>query len=189
MQLINPMEWIANRVGSLIPVRPPVVYVAHPVGAQPGEVLATCTECGARNTFAQGDTLDLRLVCHHDDPVKHTQDPHAIIAFNIERALRWWRWLHIGFPEVVWTMPWYAGVIASDDTVPELRERGLRDNCEVARRCDALMACGPRISSGIRREGTALHEVGAELFQIEGINREPPRVHSARSVPWRRWVP
>lgn len=187
--LINPTEWIAARIGSVIPVRPPVLYVAAPVAAQPGETLAVCTECGARNTFLADDILNLQLVCSHDAPVRHTQDREAIVRFNLERAMRWWRWLHLGLPEVTWIMPWYVNVVANGEGDPVLIERGLRDDCEVARRCDGLMATGPRISSGMRREGVAVHEVGGELFQIEGFLREPPKRYAAAIMPWRRWVP
>lgn len=187
--LVSPTQWIAERIGSLIPVRAPVVYVAAPVAAQPGEVLATCTECRASFTFLPGDAVDLRLVCEHEAPVRHTEDAAAIVAFNLQRALRWWRWLHIGLPDVVWTMPWYVNVTANGEGDPVLIERGLRDDCEIARRCDALMACGPRISSGMAREGRAVHDVGRELFQIDGILKEPPRTWTAATVPWKRWTP
>lgn len=188
-QIENPMEWIRSRIGAVLPVRPPVLYVAAPVAPQPGEVLATCSECAAQWTFAQGDAVDLRFVCHHDDPVRQSQDRDEIVAFNLKRAMRWWQWLHVGLTEVTWIMPWYVNVLCNGEGNPELIERGLRDDCEVARRCDGLMAVGPRLSSGMRREGAAVHDVGGDLFQIEGINREPPRKQAATSVPWRRWVP
>jgi hypothetical protein len=178
--LVSPAQWIAERIGNVIPVRPPMLYVAAPVAPQPGEVLARCTECSAVNTFAPGDAVDLRLVCDHDAPVRQVADRDAIVQFNLARALRWWRWLHLGLPEVTWIMPWYDA---------ELIERGLRDDCEVARRCDGLMAVGPRISSGMRREANAVADVGGELFQLQGINREPPRAFPAPSVPWQRWRP
>lgn len=185
---VNPTQWISARIGAVFPVRPPVLYVAAPVAAQPGEVLGTCSECGSSWTFPSIGDVDLRLVCHHDAPVRHSEDRDAIVAFNLRRALRWWRWLHLGLPDVTWIMPWYVNVIANGEGDPVLIERGLRDDCEIARRGDGLMACGPRISSGMAREGRAVHEVGGELFQIEGISKEPPR-QPATSVPWRRWTP
>lgn len=188
-QIVNPSQWITQRVGAVLPVRPPMIYVAHPVAAQPGEVLATCTECKAQNTYARGDEVDLRLVCAHDAPVRHVEDKAAIVTFNINRALRWWRWLHLGIPDVVWAMSWFVNVTANGEADPVLIERGLRDDCEVVRRCDALMACGQRVSSGMRREAEAAHHVGLELFQIVGINREPPSHLPAQSVPWLRWTP
>lgn len=188
-QIVNPMMWIRERIGEVLPVRPPVLYVAAPVAAQPGEVLATCTECSAEWTFARGDVVDLRLVCGHDDPVRQSTDRDAIVAFNLKRAMRWWNWLHLGLPEVTWIMPWYVNVLCNGEGNLELIERGLRDDCEVARRCDGLMACGQRTSSGMAREARAVHEVGGDLFRIDGINKEPSRIHAAASVPWRRWTP
>ncbi|HUS27587.1 MAG TPA: hypothetical protein VMZ53_03740 [Kofleriaceae bacterium] len=188
MQLVTPTAWIAARTGAVVPVRPPMIYVAHPVAAQAGEAIATCTECDASHLFAPGDPLDLRLVCQHDAPIRNSSDPAAIVAFNCARALRWWRWLHLGLPDVTWVMPWYVNVIANGEADPVLIERGLRDDCEVARRCDALMACGPRISSGMRREAIAAAEVGNELFQIVGVHREPPVSWGATSTPWQRWA-
>lgn len=187
--LISPMAWIANRTGSITPLRPPMIYLAHPVAAQPGEVLAVCKECGASNTFAPGDAVDLRLVCDHDAPVEQVKDPARIVAFNCARALRWWQWFHVGIPQVVWVMSWYVNVTANGEADPMLIEQGLRDDCEVVRRCDALMACGPRISSGMRRESLAGVEVGLELFQVEGYAKEPPRINAPAAVPWRTWAP
>lgn len=177
----SPMQWIAAR-------QAPVIYLAHPVAAQPGEVLATCSECSASYTFAHGDAVDLRLVCPHDAPVRHTEDAAKILAFNLRRSMRWWRWLHLGYRDAVWLMPWYVGVTASDDSNPELRELGIRDCTATARRCDALMACGPRISSGMRREGAAAAEMGLELFQIAGTLREPPHHIAPELVSWQRWA-
>lgn len=185
---INPMEWIANRTGSITPLRPPMIYVAHPVAAQPGEVLATCPECGRQDSFAPGD--EVHSVCSvHSSPLTTTRSMDAIVMFNCARALRWWRWFHIGIPTVVWIMPWYVNVIANGEGDPNLIEQGLRDDCEVARRCDALMACGPRISSGMMKEGRAAFDVGLELFGIEGYRKEPPLTNAPASVLWRRWEP
>lgn len=188
MKFENPTQWISNRIGSVIPVRPPVLYVAHPVAAVPGEELATCTECGARNTFQPGDPIDLRLVCEHDAPVKHTMIAAEIVAFNLERAMRWWRWFHLGLPEATFTMPWFVNVTANGEANRALIERGLRDDCELVRRSDAVMLCGPivRKGGGMELEAQTALDVGIDVFQVEGVTREPHRT-SAATIQWKRW--
>jgi hypothetical protein len=188
MSLIRPMEWIANRTGSITPLRPPMLYVGAPVAPRPGEILATCRDCGRAMTFA-ADEPAVPVCTEHDSPIVLSRDPEPIVMFNITRALRWWNWLHVGIPQCVWIMPWYVNVIANGEGDPMLVEQGLRDDCEVARRCDAFMACGPRISSGMMKEARASHEVGNECFQIEGFAKEPSRINLAHEAPWRLWVP
>lgn len=189
IQTVNPAQWITQRIGAMAPVRPPVIYVAHPVAAQPGEVLARCTECGCCYTFAPGDAVDLRLVCAHDAPVKSSTDAAAIVAFNLARAMRWWQFFHLGLVDATWTMPWYVNVTANGEQQPELVKRGLRDDCELVKRSDAVMLCGPlvRKGGGMELEARTALEHGVDVFQVDGIHCEPPRIYPAAQVPWRRW--
>lgn len=75
------------------------------------------------------------------------------VRANLQRALRWLAWLRKSFPETTFIAPWIATVMSLDgDDSPELREAGLVDDCAVVERCDGIVLCGGRISSGMRRE-------------------------------------
>lgn len=186
--IVNPEQWIAAQVLAMHPIRPPMLYVAHPVGAQPGDVLATCTECRKSALYPAGSSVDLRWICDHDAPVQQQTDDDLIVAFNLARSLRWWQWLR-QLRAAVWSIPWMASVHVCDDTNPDARALGMRDNIEHVRRHDAVIMCHRRVSSGMRTEaGTAL-EIDRPVFQVHGLpNGEPPIGHPA-SVPWRRWLP
>lgn len=187
-QIVNPEQWIAAQVTALHPIRPPMLYVAHPVGAQPGDVLATCTECRKQALYGAGSPIDLRWICDHDAPVQQHRDPDLIVAFNLARALRWWQWLR-QLRAAVWSIPWMASVHVCDDTNPDARALGMRDNIEHVRRHDGVIFCGGRASSGMRTEGATAREIDRPVFQVTGpTSGEPPLNHPA-SVPWRRWQP
>lgn len=182
-KVVDPIAWIRqwcteNAVGNW---KHPVVYVAHPVAARPGETLATCSRCKAEYTFAGAEQIDL---CEHDEPVRHTEDKAAIVAFNLRRAMRWWRWLHLGIPEAVFLMPWYVNVSANGEADPALIERGLRDDCACVMRCDTILNCGPRISSGMGIESNAARDVDNPVFQVPGFRGEPHAAKAARETMW-----
>lgn len=189
LEIVNPEQWIAAQVTATHPIRRPMLYVAHPVGPQRGDVLATCMRCQASQLFSRTAAVDLRFVCDHANvPVKQTSDPAAIVAFNVNRALRWWLWLR-QLRAAVWSIPWAPSVQLGDDTDPECRAAGLQDAADHARRCEALMHCGPRVSSGMRGEAQVLVDIDRPVFQVLGQpSGEPPLEHPA-SVPWRRWHP
>ena len=187
MEIVNPTAWIAAQAEEWS--RPPMIYCAHPVAAQPGETLATCMECKATATFLVGAPVDLRLLCTHDAPVKHTQDPAAIVAHNLARALSWWRWIS-QLEAAVWIMPWYVNVLANGEADPHLIKLGLRDDCEVVKRCDALINFGARVSSGMRLESNTMIEVARPVFQVIAPFRDGrPPAADPRTIPWRRWMP
>lgn len=181
--LVDPIEWAAKwraeqSAGKWIN---PLVYVAHPVAPRAGEEIAICGRCKAEYTFAPNDPIDLRLVCDHDDPIKHSRDAAAIVTFNLRRAMRWWRAFHLAFPEITFLMPWYVGVTANGEADRELIERGLFDDEQTVMRCDGIINCGPRISSGMRREVGAAREVDIDVFQLIGTRCEPPPLLRARA--------
>jgi hypothetical protein len=189
MEIVSPAAWIAAQVTSLHPIRPPMIYCAHPVAARPGETLATCTQCKSTVTFAAGEAVDLRLLCAHDAPVSNTQDPAAIVAHNLARALQWWRWIS-GLEAAVWIMPWYVNVLANGEADPHLIKLGLRDDCEVVKRCDALINFGSRISSGMHLESCTMIEVARPVFQVLAPARDGrPPYQNPGTTPWRRWYP
>lgn len=189
-EIVNPEQWIAVQVTSLHPIRPPMLYVASPVEAQPGNVLATCSECERSMLYRRGDVVDLQLICRHDAPVRQSQDPAAIVAFNLARALRWWAWLS-KLEAAVWIMPWYVNVLVHGGSDRRMIELGLRDDVEVVKRSDAVMLCGPyvRCGGGMHLEASTMLEQGRPAFQVHGVGTgEPPLGHPS-STPWRRWHP
>lgn len=161
-----------------------MLYVAHRVGAQPGDVIATCTECKRQALYGHGDVVDLGLVCKHDAPVSHSMVASEIVAFNLSRALRWWSWLR-KLEDAVFSIPWAASVMICDDANPRARALGMRDNLEHVKRHDAVILTGPRVSSGMLDEATASHEV----FRVETPHGEAPTLLHPSEVPWRRWQP
>ena len=194
-RLIDPYPWISRsaalyREGAIKrAAEPPLIYVAHPVAPQRGETLATCSECKAQRTYRIHEGVDLRLLCAHDAPVRHTEEERAIVAFNVARARRWWAWLQ-QLHGASWIMPWVVNVEHNgDERDTGAIERGLRDDCNVVRRCDALMLCGPRISSGMAREADAAHEAKIPVFQVRGFACEPPTRHPRETMWLEKWAP
>jgi hypothetical protein len=91
---------------------------------------------------------------------------------NIDRALRWLAWLRKSFLETTFIAPWIACVVSrSGDGTPEEREAGMVDDCAVVERCDGIVLCGGRISSGMRRE----MEHGMSWRVFDGDDGEPAR--------------
>jgi hypothetical protein len=75
------------------------------------------------------------------------------VATNVKRALDWLRFLRASEPECVVIAPWLASLASGeDDGDPAQRERGLRDCEAVIARCDGIILCGGRVSSGMQRE-------------------------------------
>lgn len=116
-----------------------VLYVAHPLAPTREEIAA-----GPRFAVENGWGSD-----------------HAIRR-NIDLALRWLAWLRRSFPQDTFIAPWIATVMSlHGDDSSELREAGLVDDCAVVERCDGIVLCGSRISSGMRREmAPGGHRVG-----------------------------
>lgn len=94
---------------------------------------------------------------------------------NLERALRWLAWLRKSFPETTFIAPWIASVMSGDDdSDPAQREAGIVDGCAVVERCDGIVLCGGRISSGMQRE----REHGRAYHQLPRATDENPfKVH------------
>jgi hypothetical protein len=108
---------------------------------------------------------------------------YLALKANLDRALRWLAWLRKSFPETTFIAPWIASVLAgADDADPAQREAGLVDACAVVERCDGIVLCGPRISSGMRRKmehGERMnlsfqrHPVAAK-FQVYSLGMDHP---------------
>ncbi len=96
---------------------------------------------------------------------------------NLQRAARWLRWLRLRCPNVTIIAPWLGPLLAGteDDSNAEDRERGLRDCCAVVERCDGIILCGGRISSGMQRELDACCDHGqGYVADLTSLGDEPP---------------
>jgi hypothetical protein len=98
---------------------------------------------------------------------------------NLQRAMRWLAWLRRTFRHDTFIAPWIAACLAgADDADAAQREAGLRDACAVIERCDGIVLCGPRVSSGMRREvehGMEKSHVGFLIYDFtRGALVEPP---------------
>lgn len=94
---------------------------------------------------------------------------------NVNRALRWLRWLMERTPGAVFVAPWIEALLAgADDSDPVQRERGLRDNLEIIKRCDALVLVGGRVSTGMRIELNYAWLHGHACIDLTHLGAEPP---------------
>lgn len=80
------------------------------------------------------------------------------VAANLASARKWLAVLIEACPDVAWCVPWLPYLDVLEDSA-ENRTRGLRDDCEVAKRCDAILMVGPRVSDGMQLEAEAASEV------------------------------
>lgn len=87
---------------------------------------------------------------------RHGQHPEPIaflINANIQRAMERLSWLRRSFQETTFIAPWIVDILSgADDSDPAQREAGMQGNFAVIERCDGVVLCGPRISSGMQRE-------------------------------------
>lgn len=95
------------------------------------------------------------------------------VAANIARAMRWLRWLMDNEPDVAFCCPWlpYLDVLNEDNA--EHRARGLRDDVEIAKRCDGIVLCGGRLSGGMALERDAVIAAGGFVIDLTGFGDEP----------------
>jgi hypothetical protein len=111
----------------------------------------------------------VRYLCH---PVRPA--PGESLDENIERALRWLAWALRRWPNEATIAPWLSEVQLLDESDELVREAGLR-RCEaVVARCDELLLCGGRISSGMRRERLIAEYEGINIVDMSELV-EPPR--------------
>lgn len=99
------------------------------------------------------------------------------VPANLARAGRWLRWLRLRCPHVTIIAPWLGPLLAGleNDSDPADRERGLRDCCAVVERCDGIILCGGRVSSGMQREVDALCAHGqGYVADLTSLGDEPP---------------
>lgn len=98
------------------------------------------------------------------------------IADNLARARRWLRWLIDREPDVAFCMSWLAYVEVLDNAAPEMYERSLRDDCEIATRCDGIVLVGGRLGKGMVRERDAVIVNSGTVVDYLFLGDEPPAV-------------
>jgi hypothetical protein len=76
----------------------------------------------------------------------------AEVKANLARARLWLLWLIEREADYAFCASWlpYLDVL-TDDNGP-MRARGMRDNCAMVARCDGIVLCGGRLSSGMDAE-------------------------------------
>jgi len=80
------------------------------------------------------------------------------------------------FPDVAFTVPWLAYVLALDDQNPAHRARGMRDDLQSLSRCDEVWLLGGVISAGMRTEAEHAVSICIPVFRVtrgpDGLVRE-----------------
>lgn len=123
---------------------------------------------------------DHPLVAYLAHPVGAPDE--AGVQANVQRGLRWLRWL-VERTDLAVTAPWVGHVLAFLGTdadanagtgaVHPIRARGMRDNLAVVDRCDLVVLCGDRVSSGMaeERDGGAIASCDLTVYGLA----EPPQ--------------
>ncbi len=65
--------------------------------------------------------------------------------------------------------PWIDYCLVLNDRNPHHRDRGIRDDLEVLKRCDELWLTGDRISQGMENERRFAEEQGIEVRDLTGV--------------------
>lgn len=97
------------------------------------------------------------------------------VAANLARAERWLRYLVWAFPDWAYVMSWAPYVRALPDE-RRWRDRGLRDDIAVVKRCDGIILVGGRISEGMTRELGAAMEHHLLVMDMTKMGPEPPPI-------------
>lgn len=106
-------------------------------------------------------------------PVMYVAHPvSGDVEANLARARRWLRWLVDCYPGFAFCLPWMAYVQALDEATH--RERGLRDDLEMLRRCDGIILVGGRLSSGMALEKGVAEDAALEVHDMLHLGEEPP---------------
>lgn len=91
---------------------------------------------------------------------------------NVRNAMRWLSWLRRTYPSITFIAPWIAAVLSGEnDADPAQREAGLVDADAVIARCDGVVLCGGRVSSGMARE----RDGAIYVVDLTSLGEEPPR--------------
>lgn len=97
------------------------------------------------------------------------------VTANVARAVRWLHFLMRVEPSVSFAAPWLACLLSGIDDNDELsRARGLRDSERFAARCDGIVLCGGRISTGMMLELAATRTGRGWVSSLVPLGAEPP---------------
>lgn len=96
-----------------------------------------------------------------------------LVRANVERALRWLRWLHVRYPGVTFECSWIGHVLAMQDEASN-RARGMRDNMVQVGTCTAIALCGGQRTSGMRDEERGIVARGGWTHDFTQLGLEPP---------------
>lgn len=99
-------------------------------------------------------------------------DPEVRKA-NIQRALRWLRYLVSTYPYAV-CAPWLPYVMALDES--SHRERGINDDLSVLKLCDRMVLVGGTLSPGMEREQNFFISLGKPVDSLLYLGDEPPEI-------------
>lgn len=94
---------------------------------------------------------------------------------NVMAAMRWYAWLVEREPLITFAMPWVVDVMTGNDADPHRREKGLLDCERIVARCDGIVLCGGRISSGMRRELDVARKHNLLIADLTTLDAEPDR--------------
>jgi hypothetical protein len=122
---------------------PPVIYLAHPV--------APTEQQAERYADYSPESRDIHL--------------NQIVHENLTSATRWLRWF-VEHTDWAICAPWIPYVQALNDATSSHRQRGLRDDCLMAERCDGIVLVGGRLSSGMEREMVAVKGKGGFVLDF-----------------------
>jgi len=130
-----------------------IVYLAHPVAPTQEQILQSIS----------GGELWPPSASHEE----------YIVEMNLQSARSWLRWPVTSTDWAV-SMPWMPYVQALGEDGGAMRARGLRDDCLMASRCDAIVLCGGRISSGMAMERDAVQKAGKAVVSLIDLGELPP---------------
>jgi hypothetical protein len=144
-----------------------VAYLAHPV-APTEEQIAALTK--PSELFPEPRSRELATT--------------LVVRDNLDSALSWLRWL-VGNTDWAISAPWIPYVQALNDATSSHRERGLRDDCAMAARCDGIILVGGRISSGMEREWNAVKDRDGWVLDLLHLGPTPP---TSQPETWSSWM-
>lgn len=93
---------------------------------------------------------------------------------NLARMKRWFAFLVENEPAVAFSVPWLTYVEVLEESIPGNRARGLRDDVAMVRKCDGIVLCGGRISSGMQLELDAAIASGLIVCDLTEEGDQPP---------------
>ncbi len=94
------------------------------------------------------------------------------VELNRSRAVEWGAWLADTF-DVAVAADWIWLSLAWDET-PENRARGLEIDKATIERCNAIVLCGGRLSSGMRIELEHAVQCGKKVIDLLAMGCVPP---------------